>query len=205
MRIKRITAAPCRTVSLIASCAALLASAAGSDAKDAEPFPLSCFYAKRISLEADTIPHCARIDGDFLRIAPAQVRDMSFDHGLSEAAIEGFGWAHVDRDGRALPVLTFDNGPDPFSHGLTRARRNGKIGFFDREFNLVLATSYDWASEFDARGRAAVCLGCASDGTEMGFMVGGLWGIIDRSGQVVTPVVFTREALSKLYFEEPAK
>lgn len=183
---------------------AALALALGTGHAHARPvrvppggFPLDCVYQPKDSDEGTTsYTRCARRGPDGWRIAPVHLARMEFRHRFAEAFIEGGSWAWVAHDGRALPTLTFDNGPDPYSHGLTRVREGGHIAFYDRGFRRVLATPYDWASPFGGRGRAVVCSGCASDGTEMGFIVGGRWGEIDRTGRVVVPVTLSASELS---------
>lgn len=185
---------------IVAALTVLALSGVGAVSANARPvavapggYPLTCVYEPTNSDEGTTsYTRCARREADGLHIAPVHLARMSFDRlGLAEAAVEDAGWAWIARDGRALPTLTFDNGADPFQHGLTRGREGGHVVYYDRRFRRVLATPYDWASPFDRRGHAAVCVGCASDGSEMGFIVGGRWGEIDRTGRVLIPVTLT--------------
>lgn len=157
-------------------------------------YPLSCTYAAKDSDEGLAgYARCARREADGLHLAPVHLRRLEFDRRrLAVVAVEGAGWGWAARDGRVLPTLTVDNGPDDFAHGLTRRREGGHIAYFDRRFRRVLATPYDWASPFNRLGHAAVCVGCKPDGTEMGFIVGGRWGEIDRKGRVVIPVELTQ-------------
>ena len=94
----------------------------------------------------------------------------------------------VDRSGKTARAFYFDNGPDPFVEGLARTVRDGKMGFVNSELVEVVEPRWDFAEPF-ADGFARVCLGCAErrDG-EHAVMVGGKWGVIDRSGTVVVPV-----------------
>lgn len=88
-----------------------------------------------------------------------------------------------------LPVLTYDNGPDYFVEGLTRARIGGKIGYYDQHLRQVIAPRYDWGSPFE-HGRAEVCNGCKpvpTDADGHTVMVGGTWATIDRHGNEVVP------------------
>lgn len=151
----------------------------------AADYPLACHY---FGPELDRFERCARPEGETIRIAPAHARRMPYEHGLAEVRIAGIGCLWARRDGLARPVLTFDNGPDPFVQGLTRGRRGDKIAFYDRRLRLVLATDYDWSFPFNARGQALVCKGCRSDGQEHASMIGGRWGIIDRAGHLVMPL-----------------
>jgi hypothetical protein len=94
-----------------------------------------------------------------------------------------------------LQVLTFDNGADYFSEGLTRSLVGGKIAYFDRSFHQVISPKYDWGWPFEA-GRALVCLGCSPTGFEKdghSSVDGGKWGFIDKSGKEVVRVKLVRQ------------
>lgn len=175
---------------LVAGIAVLFA--AENSATAAERFPLGC----RFGWNMDPVyGGCAGKMPDGVRVSPRRLARMPFEHGLAQAWIETLGWSWIRPDGLAIGVLTFDNGPDPFNEGLTRSSIDGKVAYYDRHLRRVLATPYDWASEFE-HGRAVVCVGCVREKTEMGFMVGGLWGQIDRKGRVIVPVDLTQEALA---------
>ncbi len=157
---------------------------AGQDAA-AAGYPLACAYFRR---DLDRYEHCARREGGMVRVAPAHVARMHFERGLADLRIPTVGCLWARRDGLALPVFMLDNGPDPFEQGLVRSLREGKVAFYDRRLRLVLATPYDWAFPFNARGEALVCEGCRSDGRAPSAMVGGRWGLIDRTGRIVMPL-----------------
>jgi hypothetical protein len=157
----------------------------------AETFDLACFYSAADNDEGlASYPHCARRDGDTYRLAPEYLKRLSFDdNGLASAAIDG-AMFYIKANGATLKVLTFDNGADYFEEGLTRAWVNGKVAYYDKDFNQVIAPIYDWGTPF-ADGRAEVCQGCSrgpSDGDGHWAMEGGQWGVIDRSGKVVEPL-----------------
>ncbi|HEV2543482.1 MAG TPA: hypothetical protein VGU70_12070 [Methylobacterium sp.] len=162
----------------------LPALSAGQSAA-ATAYPLACAYFHR---DLDQYAHCARREGGMVRVAPAHAARMHFERGLAELRVPGIGCLWVRRDGLALPVFMLDNGPDPFAQGLVRHWRDGKVAFSDRRLRLVLATPYDWAFPFNARGEALVCEGCRSDGREPASMVGGRWGLIDRTGRLTMPL-----------------
>lgn len=161
------------------------AASARENVAGAADYPLACHYLVH---ELDRFARCARRAGDAVRITPAHTRRMLFEHGLAEVRIPGLGCLWARRDGLARPVFTFDNGPDPFVHGLTRGWLGGKVAFYDRRLRIFLATDYDWSFPFNARGQALVCKGCRSDGHEHASMIGGRWGIIDRTGHLVVPL-----------------
>jgi len=157
---------------------------------------LPCSYRK--AGEPEIAPHgaCAsRAAGGSLRIAPRHLRRLDFgSDGLATVFVEGPGWVYVRRDGAALEVPAFDNGPDAFSEGLVRIRRGGRFGFADRSFRTVIVPSFDFAWPFE-KGRALVCIGCAPSATreEHAPVSGGSWGYVDSSGRELVPVRLTRE------------
>lgn len=177
---------------------ATMASPAGSAAREvaAERYPLACVYFRR---DLDPYEQCARRADGMVRVAPAHVARMRFERGLAELRVPGIGCLWMRRDGLALPVFMLDNGPDPFEQGLVRSWRDGKVAFYDRRLRLVLATPYDWAFPFNPRGEALVCEGCRSDGRQPASMVGGRWGLIDRTGHLVLPLAET-DAADRRYF-----
>ncbi|TCT24301.1 WG repeat-containing protein [Thiobaca trueperi] len=152
-------------------------------------FPLSCVDVAR-GTEAELASHrdCAALKGEDLMLAPTQLRQMRFEiQGLAAVWVTG-QWYYVRPTGESLPVVTLDNGPDPFAEGLVRSPRQGRIAYVDAQFREVIAPRYDWGWPF-ARGRALVCRGCRpiQDG-EHTRLSGGRWGWIDRQGREVVPV-----------------
>lgn len=106
---------------------------------------------------------CARrnTDGSY-SVDAAALRLLDFDRsGLAAFVIRDEGYAYVRRDGRALVVPTFDNGPDEFIDRLVRVRIGEKLGYADRRLKLVIPASYDGAYSF-TKGRAWACIGCVS-------------------------------------------
>lgn len=150
--------------------------------------------------QRDVVDACARRGPDgALVFAPAAFEALAARRDEPAAiALEGTFY-YLSPAGVAVPVLPFDNGPDPFVEGLARTRQEGKVGFVDRALNVVVAPRWDFAFPF-ANGRAVVCDGCSfralGDGHQE--VVGGRWGVIDTSGAVVVPVVHARDALDPL-------
>lgn len=145
---------------------------------------LPCTVLKNGTFEQ--LGDCARRnpDGSYA-IAPDTLGKLDFDRwGLATLAIREQGYAYVRRNGRALVVPTFDNGPDEFIGGLARVRIDGKIGYADRHLKLVIPASYDGAHRFARSGRAWACTGCetVSDG-EHSFYRGGTAVCLDRRGR----------------------
>jgi len=95
-------------------------------------------------------------------------------------------WYYVRKDGKAIQVITDKNGEgDVFKEGLARTRINGKIGFFNKNLDIVLPPVYDYAFPF-YDGIAEICVGCKEHGEEEHRMIeGGVWKSIDRTGLIV--------------------
>lgn len=164
-------------------------------------YPFDCVYvSKDRDAELERHSSCAKTTNSGLIVASDQIDRMFFsEHGLAAALING-QWFYFKRTGEELPVITFDNGADPFSSGLVRSLQNGKISYFNSEFRQIIPPKYDWGWPFE-NGRALVCLGCKKDKPdEMGHvpMTGGQWGYIDLHGREVMLVNLSRaEAMSK--------
>lgn len=149
----------------------------------------SCWYQtehdERASYEA-----CATVEGGRLVIAPEHLKRLHFDkNGLADIVVNRQNY-YVKRDGSSLAVITYDNGPDDFSEGLTRSLVDGKIAYFDRAFRMVIPPLYDWGWPFE-KGRAVVCSGCRPGEPvfEHTPIKGGVWGEINKKGVVVVPLV----------------
>lgn len=152
----------------------------------AAPYPLACVYVSARGLES--APRCASRSAGGLRIAPGVRRDLHFDRGLATLGVAG-RWSYLRRDGRTVEMLTFDNGPDPFSEGWARGRIAGRLVYVDRRLRVRLRPPFTFGGPF--RGaRAEVCTGCVEtrvDGGEHTVMTGGRWAVIDRRGHEVAP------------------
>jgi hypothetical protein len=92
---------------------------------------------------------------------------------------------YIHKSGKKMLTLTYDNKADAFQDGLARTKVNGKIGFFNRNLEVVLPPVYDFAFPFH-NGKAEICTGCQekSDG-ENSMLDGGTWKKIDRNGLVI--------------------
>ena len=146
--------------------------------------------------------HGAELRNGELLISREDLNKMDFRrNGLAEVIVQDHGWYYVNRIGKSLSVITFDNGADYFAEGLTRSKIGGKISYFDRNFNQFIPPKYDWGWPFE-NGKALVCNGCRetprdSDGHSR--MIGGQWGYIDKKGKEIVPVTLTEdEALRRL-------
>lgn len=157
---------------------------------------IACTYDSRAHKEMVTIDHCAVKDaGGRVLLKPAILQDIRFDRqGL--ASVHAAGWRYLRRDGRAVAVMTMDNGPDPFVDGRARAPVGSKIGYVDASLRFVIQPRYDGAYPF-SRGMAVVCMGCKplSEGEYSSF-AGGAWSCIDRSGRALRPFRPNRDVSS---------
>lgn len=164
-------------------------------------FPMECTYvANTRTAELESHTRCAALVGRSWRIAVEHLKKMSYtSSGLASAWIDGH-WYYVKPNGDLLQVVTFDNGADYFSDGLTRSLMSGKIAYFDTNLHQVIAPKYDWGWPFES-GRALVCLGCAvgrSSEDGHGSVDGGRWGFIGKSGREIVPVTLTKaQAMSR--------
>lgn len=118
---------------------------------------------------------------------------QEFSAGGMACGADKDGWVCIDGNGTTLlrPFL-FDNGPDEFSEGLARFVDGEKIGFFDAAGNKKIPARYSFARPF-AGERAAFCDGCTrrcEAGGEHCSMVGGKWGLLDKTGAEVVPASF---------------
>jgi len=92
---------------------------------------------------------------------------------------------YIHKSGKKILTLTEDHAPDKFKDGLARTKVDGKIGFFNKNLEIVLPPIYDFAFPF-YKGEAEICTGCKEkfDG-EASMLEGGTWKKIDRNGLVI--------------------
>jgi len=116
----------------------------------------------------------------------------------------GYGYANgfwIGLHGEKLyEPFVYDNGPDYLSDGLMRYVQGGKVGFLNECLDVVIAARFDHADPFQ-KGVAVFCNGCVSvpvdAGGEYHMMQGGKWGVIDKQGRVVVPMIYSHEAAMK--------
>jgi len=110
---------------------------------------------------------------------------LPYDQDGLAAVYAGGGFHYVRSDGRQLPVITFDNGPDYVVEGLVRGRVGQRIGYFDTQLRQAFPATFDFGWAFED-GVARVCEGCrpgTPDDHGHIAMVGGTWYRIDRQGR----------------------
>jgi hypothetical protein len=148
----------------------------------------NCAYAAKGRGEIVQVDHCAWVDAaGRIHLKRRHLRALDFGrHGLASVNIDG-AWHYVSRDGRLAPVMSMDNGADPFADGLARSPVGGKIGFIDRNLAFVIPARFEGALPFD-HGSAEVCVDCKlnSDGEHSSYE-GGRWACIDRHGHERQP------------------
>ncbi len=100
--------------------------------------------------------------------------------------IDSVGWGYLDVGGNIAPVLTFDNGPDPFVEGFARFREDGKTGFIDADLKVRIAATYQFASAFEG---GTVRIGTQCREQRMGAHTTtpcSRWARLDHSGAVLS-------------------
>jgi hypothetical protein len=125
-----------------------------------------------------------KIYATYLDITTLQSLDFQ-QNNLALKYING-KWYYIRRDGKAMSVILDEKGkPDLFKEGLARSRIDGKIGFFDKNLDMILPPFYDYAFPFH-NGIAEICVGCKED-MEDGYSIlnGGEWKRIDRTGLLI--------------------
>jgi len=111
---------------------------------------------------------------------------LDFSTNELQSVRVGKRWFYVRKDGKAMETITTKNGKaDVFKEGLARTRVHGKIGFFNKNLDIVLEPIYDFAFPF-YDGVAEICVGCTEHGEDdNGMIEGGSWKSIDRKGLIV--------------------
>ena len=104
-----------------------------------------------------------------------------------------FKWIAIDRgDNIILTPYIFDNGPDYLKEGLFRYVDNNKIGFANMQGQKVIQATFDFVETFNS-GLAAFNIGgqYKKIDEEHSTWQGGLWGFINKNGQVVIEPKYT--------------
>ena len=184
--------------------------AESQEPRSANVYDLSCSYtasddapnrsANQIDYDWDRYEHCARLAPDGrMTVDPAHLERVHVKDGLARVLVDHEGWYYVHPDGRSLGVITHSNDPDPWSEGYVRGEREGKIVYFNRQFEEATGYRYDWAWPFD-NGRALVCQGCVMEDSqyEHHFMVGGSWWLIDHAGNQIEREHLSEEEIARL-------
>jgi hypothetical protein len=146
--------------------------------------------------EETPVENCAVRNPDgSLSVSSEALAEMPFgEDGLAAVWIDETLY-FVNRTGKTAPAFFFDNGPDYFVEGLARTVRENKIGFVNAELEEVVPARWDFAEPF-ADGFSIVCIDCVTtEEAEHSVLVGGKWGVIDRTGRVVVQALYDRGAV----------
>ena len=96
-------------------------------------------------------------------------------------------WVGINREEKIIvePYI-FDNGPDYVAEGLFRFVKDNKIGFANLNGEIIIPATYDFVTPFQD-GYALFNTGGAIEksDSEHKEWVGGLWGFINKSGEVI--------------------
>ena len=137
-------------------------------------FFISCSKTTPISQHKKII-YTSKVSKEFLKT-------LNFNgEELISVTIDGHFY-YIREDGRKMRTVVYDNAPDQFVDGLARTRFKGKIGFFNRNLEMVLKPIYDFAFPFH-KGIAEICVGCTEG--EDSLLEGGEWKKINRKGLVI--------------------
>jgi len=117
------------------------------------------------------------------------------------AYADGF---YIGPDGQAIrQAYIFDNGPDYRSGGYMRYVSGSKIGFMRPDLSVAIKAQYTWASPFQ-NGLAFVCQGfqlVTSEPSDHQQYMGGDWGVIDKAGEAIVDIGFTRAEATRLMLQ----
>ena len=148
--------------------------------------------------DIESFEDCGTLIGDRLTLKQKHIDNIGFLKGREaqyqlNTIYSSVGFFDVTREGKTLKMYIFDNGTDYFSEGLARYISHNKIGFTDTKLNIIIPAKYDFAYPFKD-GIAIVSNGSHQERSfpedEHTYMVGGLWGAIDKSGTVIVPLKY---------------
>ncbi len=93
---------------------------------------------------------------------------------------------YIKKNGKAMPVYINEKGKiDRFKEGLARTKIDGKIGFFNKNLDMVIEPFYDFAFPFH-NGISDICVGCVEKIEDNSSLLdGGEWKRIDRQGLII--------------------
>jgi len=153
----------------------------------------ACWYHAKLTqnnqqAEFSQYNNCANINTDKqLKINPRHLNHIEFaPDNLAVVSFNG-QFFYLNQEGHSIQVVSYDNWADDFNNGLARTQINGKIGYIDRKLELIIPADYDWGFPFN-NGQATVCIGCKFKSMgEHKYVTGGLWGVIDVTGNLIKP------------------
>jgi hypothetical protein len=88
-------------------------------------------------------------------------------------------------------IYFFDNGPDYFKNGLTRFKKNNRVGYLDKKAKIIVSPAYDYGSYF-MDGFAMVGNNVIGADTIMESIIPKCesYGVIDKKGHVILPLIY---------------
>jgi len=100
----------------------------------------------------------------------------------------------INRKDEALyEVFNYDNGPDYISEGLSRMIKEGKVGFVNREGEIVIQPKYECQWPFN-EGLAIFCEnGRIEKMGEYDVWKDAKWGAINKKGEVVIKAIYDNQ------------
>ncbi|TGM25883.1 WG repeat-containing protein [Leptospira selangorensis] len=124
-------------------------------------------------------------------IQPQYEQAMEFTKSGVAFVVSKNKWVCIDAKNHVLlESFLYDNGPDYLSERLARFVKNGKMGFHDERCQKIIEADYDFVYPFE-NGYAIVCNGCElKPEGEHKRILGGLYGVINRKGKVVVPILY---------------
>ncbi|WP_269791509.1 WG repeat-containing protein [Stenotrophomonas sp. Iso1] len=128
---------------------------------------------------------CLQTAPGTLTISADALAQLNFNEDGLASLQAGDQYYYVRRDGRYLPVILYDNGPDYFQEGLTRSVINGRLGYYDTQLQPAFSARFSWGWPFE-KGIAQVCENChpgTPDASGHTSMIGGQHFRIDRQGK----------------------
>ncbi|WP_245626238.1 WG repeat-containing protein [Stenotrophomonas humi] len=140
---------------------------------------------RRDTADFAVLEGCQQAAPGALSITAAALAQLNFNEDGLASLQAGDQYYYVRRDGRYLPVIDYDNGPDYFQEGLTRALVNGRLGYYDIQLQPAFSARFSWGWPFK-NGTAEVCENCHPGKPDAGghtAIVGGQHFRIDRLGR----------------------
>ena len=158
--------------------------------------PVDCVYPHKDTYEMTPVKDCGLLDEkDALSLKAELLEKVDWSkYGLTCLYVTQpkakAGWYYLSQQnlGRISPFGQ-DNDCVYFSEGLAVGLSQGKIIYYDQSLSIQKETHYTWASHF-YQGFSKVCLGKLKRvGQELFTYQGGRCGFINRSFEVVVPVI----------------
>jgi hypothetical protein len=181
--------------------------------------PTNCPQDSRVDLfryedVADTGLYGYKDDQGHIKIAPKFSQASNFtQYGWAEVNFGDRNFYRINRDGNIIhQAYPFDNGADYFNSGLTRIVNLRKIGFSNLKGETVIPPQFDGAWPFwISPSIAVVCQGCyevgsarkegkrchIANGDCYTEYIGGKWGAIDTTGNIVVPIEYDKADVTK--------